>query len=50
MLGITAVSVLSGILIYAISHRMRRGNDDELLAQLEAQVGGAVPGAATAPS
>jgi amino acid transporter len=51
MIGITAVSVLSGILIYLISQRTRRGkSDDQLLAELEAAVGGSVPGTSTAPA
>jgi glutamate:GABA antiporter len=51
MLGITAASVLSGVLIYAISQAARRGkSDDQLLTELEAQVGRPVPGATTAPS
>jgi amino acid transporter len=51
MLGITAVSVLAGLAIYSISQAARRGKtDDQLLAELEAQVGGPVPGATAAPS
>jgi amino acid transporter len=41
MFGITAVSVITGILIYAISQRTRRGKSDEqLLTELAPAVGG----------
>ena len=41
MFGITAISVISGILIYAISQRTRRGKTDEqLLTEMAPAVGG----------
>jgi amino acid transporter len=41
MIGITAISVISGILIYAISQRTRRGKSDEqLLTEMAPAVGG----------
>jgi amino acid transporter len=41
MIGVTAVSVIIGILIYAISQRTRRGKTDEqLLAEMAPAVGG----------
>jgi len=41
MIGITAVSVISGILIYSISQRTRRGKSDEqLLTEMAPAVGG----------
>jgi len=41
MFGITAISVITGIAIYAISQRTRRGkSDEELLTELSPAVGG----------
>jgi amino acid transporter len=58
MVAIAAVSVIAGVLIYAISQVSRRGKTDaELLAELEAEVGavpepetGAVGGAGAPPA
>jgi glutamate:GABA antiporter len=58
MVGITALSVLAGVIIYLISQRARRGKtDDQLLVELEAQVGatpevetGTMPGPGPAPA
>jgi hypothetical protein len=41
MIGITAISVITGIAIYAISQRTRRGKTDEqLLTEMAPAVGG----------